>query len=161
MNQTSVGLDTIDIVIQLTIFADDAILQLWIRIRSRNGSICHLAIGIKVVECCGKQIIGLRYPVTLTRDYFAGTVHVIVVTVNLNQTGIVLDTIHVVIERTIFIDNAILTRIRVVNNHSAVFVKIVERLCKTSVIREGYPVTGVLNCGIIATSKIVVVSIFR
>jgi len=79
----------------------------------------------------------------------------------LNQTGIVPDTIHVVIERTVFVDNAVFARIRIINNHPAVFVKIVERLCKTSVIREGYPVTGVLNSGIIATSKIVVVSIFR
>ena len=39
LNQTSIGLDAVHVVIQLAILADDAILQLGIRLRRRNRCI--------------------------------------------------------------------------------------------------------------------------
>ena len=66
---------------------------------------------------------------------------------------------HVVVEYTVLVNNAVFIRIRVVNNHSAVFVKIIERLCKARVIRIGNPMARVLYRRVISASEIIIISI--
>ena len=114
LNQAGVGLDTIDIVIQLAVLADDTVLHFGIRIgirigvRCRNGRIGHFTFRIKVVECSGEQIVGLGHPVTLIGDDLAVAVHIVVVTIDLNQTSIGLDTIDIVIQLAVLADDTVL-----------------------------------------------------
>ena len=77
----------------------------------------------------------------------------------MDQACIVLNTMHVVVEYTVLVNNAVFIRIRVVNNHSAVFVKIIERLCKARVIRIGNPMARVLYRRVISASEIIIISI--
>ena len=114
MDQTSIGLDTVHIVIQLAVLTDDAVLHLGIGIRVRIGVGCrnrrirHLAFCVKVVECSGEQIIGLGHPVALIGDDLAVAVHIVVITIDLNQAGVGLDTIDIVIQLAVLADDAVL-----------------------------------------------------
>ena len=67
----------------------------------------HVAIEVRIsegdvykrqVECGRQQVVGLRYPVALTGDDLAVAVHIVVITIDLNQAGVGLDTIDIVIQ---------------------------------------------------------------
>ena len=161
MDQARIKANAVDVVIQFAVLADDAVLHLriGIRIGRRNGRVRHLAFRIKVIKSGRQQIIGLADPITLAGNHFAGTVYIVIVSINLDQACIVLNTMHVVVEYTVLVNNAVFIRIRVVNNHSAVFVKIIERLCKARVIRIGNPMARVLYRRVISASEIIIISI--
>ena len=167
MDQASVGLDAVHIVIQFAILADNAVLHLGVRIRCRigvrrwNRRVGYLAVCVKVIETGGQQIISLADPVPLICHDLARAVHVIVIAADLNEARVIPDALDVVIQFAVLIDNAFLARVIACDDHSAVFIEIIERLRKSRVIRIGDPVPRVLDRGIIPAAEIVVVSVFR
>ena len=61
------------------------------------GSSQHLAVCTKGVECGRQQVVGFRYPVSLTGNDLAVAVYIVVIAVNLNQASIGLGAVHIVI----------------------------------------------------------------
>ena len=57
----------------------------------------HLTVRAKGIERGGQQIIGLADPVTAICYDLARTVYIVVIAIDLNQTGIGLDAIDIVI----------------------------------------------------------------
>ena len=112
MDQARIKANAVDVVIQFAVLADDAVLHLRIGIRigvgRRNGRVRHLAFRIEVVEPGRQQIIGLANPITLAGNHFAGTVYIVIVSINLDQARIKANAVDVVIQFAVFIHNAIL-----------------------------------------------------
>ena len=78
----------------------------------------------------------------------------------MNQTRIEANAVDVVVQLAVLIHNAILRRIRRINDHAAIFIKAVERRGNTGIIGIGNPVAGIFYRSVIYTSEIIVVSVF-
>lgn len=68
----------------------------------------HLTVRAEVVERGRQQIVSLADPITLVGNNLAGTVYIVVIAVDLDQTSIGLDTIDIVIKLAVLADDSVL-----------------------------------------------------
>ena len=164
LDQARVGLDAVDVVVQLAILVYNAILLFGIRfgIRFRiwiwRRLFDHLAIRAKVIEARRKKPVGTIHPVMQRGNDLKGAVDIVIIALDLDQARIGRNAIHIVVKHSVDLNNSVIVRIRL-KLQMSVLIEVIECFRKTCVIRIGHPVAAVFNCCIIA-GKIIVISVF-
>ena len=164
LDQARVGLDAVDVVVQLAVLVYNAILLFGIRfgIRFRiwiwRRLFDHLAIRAKVIEARRKKPVGTIHPVMQRGNDLKGAVDIVIIALDLDQARIGRNAIHIVVKHSVDLNNSVIVRIRL-KLQMSVLIEVIECFRKTCVIRIGHPVAAVFNCCIIA-GKIIVISVF-
>ena len=164
LDQARVGLDAVDVVVQLAVLVYNAILLFGIRfgirfrIRIWRRLFDHLAIRAKVIEARRKKPVGTIHPVMQRGNDLKGAVDIVIIALDLDQARIGRNAIHIVVKHSVDLNNSVIVRIRL-KLQMSVLIEVIECFRKTCVIRIGHPVAAVFNCCIIA-GKIIVISVF-
>ena len=119
LDQTGIVPGAVHIVEQAAVLGNDAVLGLL-----QN----ELAVVRKLIAGRGQQAVVLGDPVIGAVDHLAAVADVVVIAVNLDQTGIAADVIHVIIQAAVLGNDAVLGLWIAGQNHAALLVKLVAAL---------------------------------
>ena len=116
LDQTGIGLDAIHIVVPgvIGLFHDA------VKFFSDN----EFAVCVKLIGSLGLQAVGFADEIALVVDHLEGTVDIVVVPVDLDQAGIGLDVVDIVVPDIIgFLHDAVLHFLRSLNDHLSICIK--------------------------------------
>ena len=129
LDQARTGQNAVNVVVQASIFGNDAVLH-----RARSRRIDHLSVTVERVLPDRHQAIGSCDPVGLSMDHLAGgSPYIVVVSTDPDQARSGQDAVNIVVEAAVFRNDAVFLFLLLREDDSALVVEVVDALLQQTV----------------------------